>query len=168
MVFSPLGGEGGHYHYGKVKHGPIRTRAGLRGAVDHMIRHGLTLLALLTVAVPANAQNEPFRIVNGARVPANGLYLMRSGQEAWGRNLLREPLAPGAALSMRPPEGAGCRFDIRLTFQDGQDAIRRGADVCEDRVVVVAEGADTTSPAAPPLPQVGGGDRMLPSIGGRD
>lgn len=136
-----------------------------------MMRHALALLALLALlafAAPAVAQNEPFRIVNGARVPATGLYVMRSGQEAWGRNLLRGPLAPGAALSMRPPEGAGCRFDIRLTLQDGQEAIRHNADVCEDRVVVVAEGTGTTAPAAPTLPQVGGGDRLLPSVGGRN
>lgn len=130
-----------------------------------MMRCGLALLALLALATPAAAQNEPFRIVNGARVPATGLYLMRSGQEAWGRNLLRGPLVPGTALSMRPPEGAGCRFDIRLTLQDGQEAIRRGADVCEDRVVVVAEGTGTTAPAAPVPPQGGVVD---PPVGGRN
>jgi serine protease Do len=133
-----------------------------------MMRLALALLAPLALAMPAAAQNEPFRIVNGAAAPATGLYLTRSGQEGWGRNLLRGPLAPRAALSMRPPEGAGCRFDIRLTLQDGQEAIRRDVDVCGNRVVVVADGGGATAPAAPPLPQVGGGDRFLPSVGGRD
>jgi len=80
----------------------------------------------------------------------------------------RQTLAPGAALSMRPPETAGCRFDLRLVLQGGQEEIRRDADVCRDRQVVVGGGASATAPATPSLPQVGGGDRLLPSIGGRD
>lgn len=100
-----------------------------------MTRPGfLTLLALLLSAGPALAQYDPFRIVNGATIPATALHLVRSGQEGWGPNLLtRGPLAPGAALSLRPPEAAGCRFDIRLAFEDGREAIRRDADVCRDR-----------------------------------
>ena len=134
----------------------------------NMIRHGLLAIALGVTAAPAVAQNDPFRVINGARVPATALHIVRSGQEGWSANLLRGPLPPGGMLSMRPPEGAGCRFDLRLVLQDGQEAIRRDANVCQDRQVVVGGGAGTTAPAAPSLPQVGGGDRLLPSIGGRD
>ncbi|MBR0652935.1 hypothetical protein GXW78_24990 [Roseomonas terrae] len=131
-----------------------------------MIRHGPFFLALFILSAPAHAQNEPFRIANGAPLRATALYLVRSGGEGWGRNLLpRGPLAPGAALSMRPPEGAGCRFDVRLTLEDGQDVIRRDADVCATRVVVVGEGARTAAPSSPAPPQVGGGDRLPPPAG---
>lgn len=133
-----------------------------------MIRHSLLSLALALVAMPALAQSDPFRVVNGARQPATALHIVRSGQEGWSGNLLRGPLAPGATLSMRPPEAAGCRFDLRLVLQDGQEAIRRDANVCHERQVVVGGEASTTAPAAPPQPQVGGGDRLPPSIVGRD
>ncbi|HWT08986.1 MAG TPA: hypothetical protein VN329_07460 [Roseomonas sp.] len=134
-----------------------------------MIRHSLpVLLAMLATAPPALAQHEPFRVVNGARVPATALHIVRSGRDGWGANLLRGPLAPGATLSMRPPEGTNCRFDLRLVFQDGQEAIRRDADVCQERQLVLGVGASAPAPVVPPLPQVGGGDQMLPSIGRRD
>lgn len=131
-----------------------------------MTCHRLLLLALLASAGPALAQNEPFRIINGARVPATTLNIVRAGQEGWGANLLaRGPLAPGDQLSMRPPEGAGCRFDLRLLLQDGQEVIRRDADVCQDRLLIVAPPAP---PPSPPLPQAGDGDRPQPSVGGRN
>ena len=93
-------------------------------------------LGLLLLHGPALAQNEPFRIINGAAVPATALHVVRSGQEGWGANLLsRGPLASGSALAMRPPEAAGCQFDIRLVLQDGREAVRRDADVCRDRAI---------------------------------
>jgi len=96
------------------------------------------LVGLLLLLRPALAQNEPFRIMNGATVPATALHVMRSGQEDWGANLLgRNALAPGQAFSLRPPEAAGCRFDIRLVLQDGREAIRRDADVCAQRTIPV-------------------------------
>jgi serine protease Do len=116
-----------------------------------MKRYALPILAFASLAAPAWAQNEPFRVVNGTRQAATALNIVRAGQDGWGANILtRGPLAAGDALSMRPPEGAGCRFDIRLTLADGQEAIRRNADVCTQRMLVV--GADA------PTPRVGGSD----------
>lgn len=129
-----------------------------------MFRHSFPVLAVLAVAAPALAQNDPFRVVNGARVPATALHIVRSGQDGWGANLLaRGPLAPGATLSMRPPEGANCRFDLRLVLLDGQETIRRDANVCQERQVVLGAGA-----SAPPLPQAGRGEQTMPSTGRRD
>lgn len=111
------------------------------------MRLGYWLLALLATALPALAQQDPFRVVNGARLPAVALNVVPSGHEGWGPNqLTRGPLDPGAALSMRPPESAGCHFDFRLQLQDGQEAIRRDADICKDRTVVVG------AIGAPPRP----------------
>lgn len=134
-----------------------------------MTRTALLILSLAALAAPALAQNEPFRVVNGTRQPATALNIVRAGQDGWGANILaRGPLPAGDALSMRPPEGAGCRFDIRLVLADGQEAIRRNADVCQDRSLVVGGGNDATLPRTPPAPQAGGGDPMLPRIGRSD
>ncbi len=103
-----------------------------------MIRPGCCLLTLVALATPALAQQDPFRVVNGARLPAIALNVVPSGHEGWGPNqLTRGPLQPGATLSMHPPGSAGCRFDFRLQLQDGQEAVRRDADVCKDRTVVL-------------------------------
>jgi hypothetical protein len=102
--------------------------------------------ALVLPAAPAQAQNEPVRFFNRTTLSANALHVVRSGQAAWSGNLLgRNVLAPGQFLSVRLGEGAGCRFDIRLTLVDGTEVQRSDADVCATRSVDLA-------PARAPAP----------------
>jgi hypothetical protein len=131
----------------------------------HPVAPSLFAAILLAGALPAWAQNEPFRIVNRTALPATALHVARSeGASGWGSDLLRgRPLAPGAFFAMRAPEGAGCRFDIRLVLQGGQELVLRGADVCEQRTVDMA-GGPPPAPAAGPLPRVGGGQALMPAI----
>lgn len=124
------------------------------------------VLALLLAAPAALAQTEPFRVVNRTGIPAVALHAVPSGQDGWGGNLMRRgPLAPGAFFSLRPPERVGCAFDLRLVLQDGQEVVRRGADICAERTVEMALGPVVPPVPAAPLPQVGGGDRLVPEIG---
>lgn len=115
-----------------------------------MFRRAALALCLMAIAwaPPTQAQGEPFRIVNRADAPAVALHAVRSGRRDWGSNLLnRGPLAPGAAFGLRPAEGAGCSFDLRLLLQDGREVIRRSQDICTNRVVVMTPAA--TAPAGP-------------------
>lgn len=130
-----------------------------------MLRRILPFLLMLTAAPPVLAQGEPFRIVNGAAAPATGLYVVRSGAQEWGFNLLnRGPLAAGAQFGLRAPVGAGCVFDIRLVLQTGEEAVRREVNVCQERVVTLAAEFRTPPPRAATMPQVGGGDRLVPTV----
>ena len=123
-------------------------------------------LALALASPAALAQTEPFRVVNRTPAPAVALHAVPSGLESWGANLLnRGPLAPGAFLSLRPPERVGCFFDLRLVLQDGQEVVRREADICAERTVDMALGPAAAAVPATPMPQVGSGDRMVPEIG---
>lgn len=98
----------------------------------------LAAAVLGLAAPPALAQNEPFRIVNRTPVPAIALHAVRSGRQDWGGNLLnRGPLRPGGQFSLRPAEGRGCQFDIRLVLTDGQEVVRRDADICADRTIAM-------------------------------
>ena len=82
----------------------------------------ISFLLVLFLAIPALAQGEPFRVVNRTTEPATALHAVRSGRPDWGGNLLnRGPLAPGRFFALRPAEGAGCAFDIRMVLQDGQE-----------------------------------------------
>lgn len=112
-----------------------------------MLRHLLPVLVLTSLAAPpALAQGEPFRVVNRTAEPATALHAVRSGRTDWGGNLLnRGPLVPGGSFALRPAEGAGCAFDIRMVLQDGQEIVRRNADICASRTVVL-----TLPPAAAP------------------
>ena len=118
----------------------------------HRIALPLLALALAIVIPPALAQNEPFRVLNRTAVPATALHVARSGQD-WSANLLRTPLAPGTFFALRPGEGAGCRFDIRLVLQGGEEIVTREADVCAQRVVEITGG--------PPAPPRGGMPRVI-------
>lgn len=145
LVAAPCGDS----HDGKVKgrtiDGDDRT-ADMPGTMT--APHRFFLLVLVLAASPARAQNEPFRVVNRTTLPAAELYAVPSGRGAWGGNLLnRGPLAPGAFFSLRPGEGAGCRFDLRLVLQDGRDITRREADICAGRVVEIALPPAATQPA---------------------
>ncbi|MBP0465262.1 trypsin-like peptidase domain-containing protein [Roseomonas sp. PWR1] len=140
----------------------------------------LLAAALVLPAAPAAAQSEPFRIVNGAPLPATALHAVRSGRPDWGGNLLnRGPLASGGQFSLRPAEGAGCRFDIRLVLQDGEEIVRRNHDICVERTVAMGPaprpaqprpgasvaGAGLPGAKPPPLAPVAPGAAPAPAPG---
>lgn len=124
----------------------------------------LLLLAPLMLALPAPpalAQGEPFRVVNRTPAAATALHAVRSGRPDWGDNLLnRGPLAPGAQFALRPSVGAGCSFDLRLVLQSGQEVVRRNADICRERTVVMVLAPQAQAPRG--LPPGGGLPREKP------
>jgi S1-C subfamily serine protease len=130
----------------------------------------LALLLVLLPATPALAQSEPFRVVNRTPVAATALHAVRSGRPDWGGNLLnRGPLAPGAFFALRPAEGAGCRFDLRLVLQTGQEVVRRDTDICAERSIAMAlapGGAPpvAVAPGAAPAPGPDGKPPPLPRV----
>ncbi|MBB5688347.1 hypothetical protein FHS88_000457 [Roseomonas alkaliterrae] len=118
-------------------------------------------LALALAAPAAFAQSEPFRVVNRTPEAAVALHAVRSGRQDWGGNLLnRGPLGPGGQFALRPAEGAGCAFDLRMVLRDGQEIVRRNADICAERTVVMALPPQALLPpqaARPPVAAPGGG-----------
>lgn len=126
-----------------------------------MLRHLLLALVLTGIAAPpALAQGEPFRVVNRTAAPATALHAVRTGRADWGNNLLnRGPLAPGAAFALRPSERAGCAFDLRLVLEDGQEVVRRNANICAERTVVMS----LAGAARPAMPSPGGKPAPLPA-----
>ena len=132
--------------------------------------HLLILAALLPVlaASPVLAQSEPFRVVNRTASPATALHAVRSGRPDWGGNLLnRGPLAPGAVFALRPSEAAGCRFDLRMVLETGQEVIRRNADICTDRTVTMALAPGAAPPpVAQRAPGIAPGGKPPPLPGG--
>jgi hypothetical protein len=118
-------------------------------------------LVATTAAAPAAAQQqEPFRVFNRTGVPAVELYAVRSPRGAennWGRSFLNRPLGPEGNFSLRPAEGAGCRFDIRLVLADGREAKLEDQEICAQRVLSVGQ------QAVAPLPSAMGAPRPVPS-----
>jgi hypothetical protein len=114
------------------------------------MQRALALALALSAATPAAAQ-EPFRVFNRTGLPATELNAVRSPRGAgndWGRNLLSRPLGPEGSFSLRPSEGAGCRFDVRLLLADGREAKLQDQDVCALRVLAVGRQFAAPPPAA--------------------
>src|SRR5690349_3411890 len=106
----------------------------------------LVLAAALLLALPAMAQTETFHVLNRTGTDARELNAVRSprgAQNDWGRNLLSpdRPLQPDRGFNVRPAEGAGCRFDLRLVLADGRESVLRDQDVCASREVEMAAAA---------------------------
>lgn len=100
-------------------------------------------------AAPAQTAPEPFRIVNRTGADAVALHAVRSGRPDWGGNLLgpRGPLPSGQGFALRPAQGGGCRFDVRLVLADGREAVARDRDICAPPRVVELTQAAAPRPA---------------------
>lgn len=122
-----------------------------------MSNHAPTALLLaLTLAAPAVAEVQPFRVLNRTGQDATALHAVRSprgSQDDWGRNLLARPLSADGAFNLRPSDSAGCRFDIRMVLADGREARLTDRDICaEPQVPVEARLVAAVAAKPPPLP----------------
>jgi S1-C subfamily serine protease len=122
-----------------------------------------TAIAACLLSAPVAAQQTPsamaqdgrapgpFRIVNGTGQEGLQFYLVKPGED-WGPSRIGNPLAPGAALNLRASARAGCAIDVRLVLADGQEAVRRGHDICASPVVTLEEpGPAASGPRSPGL-----------------
>jgi hypothetical protein len=67
--------------------------------------------------------NTPMTIVE--------IYISRVGAQLWNIDLLgAEFLAPVSSVWTSINDAAGCRFDIKIVFDDGTAQIRRNVNVC--------------------------------------
>jgi serine protease Do len=120
------------------------------GAMKPILPSVLAAVALAVAAPAAQAQSEPFRVVNRTPDAATALHAVRSGRPDWGGNLLnRGPLRPGGQFALRPSDSAGCNFDLRMVLQDGQEVIRRNTNICTERTVVLSLPLGLAPRAAP-------------------
>jgi serine protease Do len=118
--------------------------------------------ALLSLAAPALAETQPFRVVNRTGTDATALHAVRTprgAQNDWGANLLpgNRALTPDGGFRVAPAEGAGCRFDLRLVLADGRESVLRDQDICAAREVEMAAAARPAAPMPVPItppPQV--------------
>jgi hypothetical protein len=113
------------------------------------------------------AQPQEFRIVNRAGAPATALFAVRGprgSQGDWGGNLLRpdRPLPDGAGFRVTPNADAGCRFDLRLVYADGREAVLRDQDICVNRNIAVSRAVLPSPGAAPPSRLAGPASAAIP------
>ena len=108
----------------------MNLRTKLTGAIT-----ALTGAALLTAAVaaPAWAADRRVTIVNKTGFTIVEFYASAANQKDWEEDILGENTLPsGRSVPVDIDDGSGaCVYDFRAVFDDGDEMVRNGVNVCK-------------------------------------
>ena len=80
---------------------------------------------------PAAAFDQWVELTNNTRMTIVEIYISRVGAQLWDIDLLgTDYLVPASSVWTSIDDAAGCRFDIKIVFDDGTTQIRRNVNVC--------------------------------------
>ncbi|SRR6266436_703042 len=98
----------------------------------HPIMAGSILCALQATTGPsASALDQWVELTNNTRMTIVEIYISYVGVQRWDTDLLgTDFLAPANSVWTSIDDGAGCRFDFKIVFDDGITQIRRNVNVC--------------------------------------
>ena len=98
-----------------------------------------------------------FYVLNATPLPVIAIEISRAEETSWGTNRLgTATLAPGARFLVRLPSNGKCAYDMRLTFQGGNQSEERKLDACK-----LAEFRVATTGAPPASRQAGGSAGLI-------
>lgn len=88
--------------------------------------------ASLLAAGSALAENLDFTMVNKTGYPINELYVSSAATNDWEEDVLgRDQLDDGERVDIHFDRGSkGCRWDLKVTYEDGEDAVWQALDLC--------------------------------------
>lgn len=98
----------------------------------------LVLLVLLSATSASHATEQPryLTVLNRAHDSILRLEVAEAGSGTFEARPIDRIDAGGGSATVRLGD-TGCRFDLRLAFRNGRDAIYREVDVCRGDVLVV-------------------------------
>ena len=98
----------------------------------HPIIAGSILCALqAATGPPASALDQWVQLTNNTRMTIVEIYISHVDAELWDIDLLdTDFLASASFVWTSIDDTAGCRFDIKIVFDDGATQIRRNVNVC--------------------------------------
>lgn len=99
------------------------------------MRSLLTMLSFglcLAVSPAGAAANRVVEVINGTGFTMTEFYASVSSTDSWEEDILRdEVLEDGDAVDINIDDGSGkCVYDFRAVFENGQEAVKRGVNVC--------------------------------------
>ncbi|OUS33802.1 hypothetical protein A9Q94_18190 [Rhodobacterales bacterium 56_14_T64] len=100
-------------------------------------RQLITAMAALavtaTTALPAFALDRRVKIVNDTGYVLVEFYGSNKGSTSWEEDILgRDVLRSGSSVMIDFDDGTGyCKFDFKAIFDDGDELIRKGVNICE-------------------------------------
>jgi hypothetical protein len=91
------------------------------------------VVALLGMAAaPANAQDRHVDIVNDTQHAIVQFYASNVDRGTWEEDILGEDVLPvGQSVNINIDDGSGaCLYDFKAVFDDGEELVRNGINVC--------------------------------------
>ncbi len=91
------------------------------------------LAVTATTAIPAFALDRRVRIVNDTGYVLVEFYGSNKGSTSWEEDILGpDVLRTGQSVMIDFDDGTGyCKFDFKAIFDDGDELIRKGVNICE-------------------------------------
>lgn len=93
----------------------------------------LGFCTLLAAAHPAAAADRRVRIVNDTGFTMVEFYGSNKGSQSWEEDILgTDVLEDGQSVVVNFDDASGyCKFDFRAVFNDGDEVVETGVNVCE-------------------------------------
>lgn len=101
------------------------------------------VVAVLSLAAaPANAQDRHVQVVNETQHAIVQFFASNVERGTWEEDILGENVLPvGQSANINIDDGSGaCVYDFKAVFEDGQELVRNGIDVCTTSTYTYTEG----------------------------
>ncbi len=84
-------------------------------------------------ALPALAASQDFKITNRTGYQIDEIYVGASSSRSWGSDVMgRDSLSNGQTVNITfPRKTAACQFDIKVKYNDGDEATWSGINLCQ-------------------------------------
>lgn len=98
--------------------------------------------AAILAATPAIADDWDFVLINGTTKAIKTVELSPTGTATWQPNKIdpefKKPETagkPGTRMTVHFDKGAGCKYDVKLTFTDDSTATLTAVNICDNSYV---------------------------------
>jgi hypothetical protein len=98
-------------------------------------------LVAFAVTTSASAEDRRVKIINETSYKITHFYGSNAGSQSWEEDILgQDILSPNQSVTINFDDGSGyCKFDFKVVFEDGDEVVREGIDVCETTVYRLTE-----------------------------
>jgi hypothetical protein len=103
----------------------------------------MAALALIGLtAAPANAQDRHVEVINETQHAIVQFFASNVDRGTWEEDILGEDVLPvGQSVNINIDDGSGaCLYDFKAVFEDGEELVRTGIDVCTTTTYTYTEG----------------------------
>jgi len=109
-----------------------------------MLKLGLAAAAAIVVAAPAMADDWDFVLINNSGKAIKTVEIAPTGTTTWQPNKVDPEfkkadatVKPGARMTVHFDKGAGCKYDVKLSFADNSEGVWTGINVCDNSYITV-------------------------------